>query len=316
MAGAIVDGVKDFEEMETEKDSEGNERLNRSCGRDRSCRDGGMYIEMDMDRILHRLVLHLVPGCDFDIICVVLLLILLEGRRLLFNPGSKAESTIRRTGSVKKNFEKSVKGYVLDLEGGRDVKVQLPLDDKQSLGILHQFIVLQVRGGGRTGFPELRSTLLQLFVPAGKGFSVEMTILDQSKTRRRMNLSCNNKEVSVTPLHVRLPLDLVRRGMWVNLCIDAAGLFHESFGPVTRISEFWCLESLSVSATCRLRRIFSVKESLVDTSMDTDDLGDASVSREEQSRGRGGEERRGEERREGRRGEGKRGRRGEERRGA
>uniref|UniRef100_A0A7S4HAF6 CFA20 domain-containing protein n=1 Tax=Guillardia theta TaxID=55529 RepID=A0A7S4HAF6_GUITH len=171
--------------------------------------------------------------------------------------GSRAESTIRKTGSVKKNFEKSVKGYVMDLEGGRDVKVQLPLNDKESLCILHQFIVLQ------------------LFVPAGKGFSVEMTILDQSKTRRRMNLSCNNKEVSATPLHVRLPLDMVRRSMWINLCIDAAGLFHESFGPVTRISEYWCLESLSISATCRLRRIFSVKESLIDTSMDSDDVGDA-----------------------------------------
>ena len=74
--------------------------------------------------------------------------------------GSRAESTIRKTGSVKKNFEKSVKGYVMDLEGGRDVKVQLPLNDKESLGILHQFIVLQVGVQRKQTVPVLNTLVL------------------------------------------------------------------------------------------------------------------------------------------------------------
>ena len=41
-------------------------------------------------------------------------------------------------------FDKTAKGYVLDLEGGRDVKVQLPAGDRESLGLLQHYLVLQV----------------------------------------------------------------------------------------------------------------------------------------------------------------------------
>jgi hypothetical protein len=150
--------------------------------------------------------------------------------------GSKSEGAFRKTGAVKKVFDKSVKGYILELEGGRDVKVQLPAGDKESLGLLQHYLVLQ------------------MLVPPGKGFSIELAILDQSKTRRRINLSCNCKDLHATPLHVRAPLHLVRRGVWLNLCLDVAGIFHEAFGPVTRIAEFWSIESIVLTAACKVCR--------------------------------------------------------------
>ena len=46
--------------------------------------------------------------------------------------GSKASSLCKTFGNVKKDFDKSVKGYVLELEGGRDVRLQFPPNEKES----------------------------------------------------------------------------------------------------------------------------------------------------------------------------------------
>ena len=106
----------------------------------------------------------------------------------------------------------------------------------------------------------------------------------------RLILSSNIKDLNVKPLHVRAPLNLVciffffdvfylyylyylilvllryhtllcffillhiisSTGVWLNLCLDVAGLFHETFGPVTRIAEFWSMESIILSAACKV----------------------------------------------------------------
>jgi hypothetical protein len=174
--------------------------------------------------------------------------------------GSKSDGAFKKTGAVKKAFDKTAKGYVLELEGGRDVKMQLPAGDKDSLGLLQHYLVLQV------------------FVPPGKGFGIELAILDQSKTRRRINLSCNTKDLQATPLHVRAPLVLVRRGVWLNLCVDVAGIFHETFGPMARTAEYWSIESIVLTAACKVRKIFTVRLPLHDTSPDIDDYPDLEVS--------------------------------------
>eukprot|EP00961_Rhodomonas_salina_P096831 1302644-Rhodomonas_salina.2 len=175
--------------------------------------------------------------------------------------GSKGSAVPHKASpQIKKVFDKSSKGYVLELEGGREVKVSFPASDKDSLGLLQRYLVLQV------------------LVPAGRGFSVELCVTDRTKTRRRINLSSNNKDLTVTPLHVRCVNDMpariliampvltsgccvipeypwtssgsidrharseasgtdaccaaFRRGVWVNLCIDVVNLFMESFRPV------------------------------------------------------------------------------------
>ena len=173
--------------------------------------------------------------------------------------GKQPEGAFKKTGAVRKVFDKSVKGYVLELEGGRDAKVQLPAADKETLGLLQPYLVLQV------------------LVPPGKGFAIELAILDKSKTRRRLHLSCNCQDIQATPLHVRAPLHLVRRGVWLNLCIDVAGIFQEAFTPVTRIADFWSIESMVLTAACKVRRIFTVRQPLRDTSPDGDDFPELEV---------------------------------------
>ena len=46
--------------------------------------------------------------------------------------GTKASALGKSFGNVKKDFDKTVKGYVLELEGGRDVRLQLPPNEKDS----------------------------------------------------------------------------------------------------------------------------------------------------------------------------------------
>jgi len=164
--------------------------------------------------------------------------------------GSKPSPLCKIMGGVKKEFEKSVKGYVMAVEGGRDARLQFPPNDRESLGLLQHYLVLQV------------------YIPVGKGFSIELAVSDLNKTRRRINMSTNNKDVYATPLHVRLPLDIIRRGEWLNLCFDVRDIFHESFSPVTRIADYWCIDTLSVCSSCKLRRVFTVKKVLFDTTGD------------------------------------------------
>jgi len=90
---------------------------------------------------------------------------------VLSTQGKKAESLYKSFGSVKKVYDQSVKGFVLAMEGGRDVRLQLPPAEKESLGLIQPYLVLQMQ------------------VPVGKGVSFELSVLDQDKTRRRINLS-------------------------------------------------------------------------------------------------------------------------------
>jgi hypothetical protein len=46
--------------------------------------------------------------------------------------GTKASALCKTFGNVKKDFDKTVKGYVLELEGGRDVRLQFPPNEKES----------------------------------------------------------------------------------------------------------------------------------------------------------------------------------------
>lgn len=46
--------------------------------------------------------------------------------------GTKSSSVCKTFGGVKKEYDKTVKGYVMELEGGRDVKMLFPPNDKES----------------------------------------------------------------------------------------------------------------------------------------------------------------------------------------
>ncbi|XP_026866766.2 uncharacterized protein C3orf67 homolog isoform X1 [Electrophorus electricus] len=150
--------------------------------------------------------------------------------------------------SIRRVFDKQVKGFVYNLEGSSQThKMQLPKDGKMPLVLIQRFVVLQVN------------------VPLGKDFSTELVITDQEHLKRRLYLSTVHKEFSATPLHARIPLIGLRRNIWCNLCIDLGTFTAELF----RGAEFLSLDGIVISACCKVRRIFTMRTEPVDC-MDRD----------------------------------------------
>lgn len=74
------------------------------------------------------------------------------------------------------------------------------------------------------------------------------------------------KEVVMTSLHTRIPLNYVQRNVWLNLSIDLANFCSFCFkGSVYRSTE-----SIVVSSHCRIRKIFTMRGPILDVSDEQD----------------------------------------------
>ena len=85
--------------------------------------------------------------------------------------------------------------------------------------------------------------------------------------RARGNLLASVKPVveSVsTALHARIPLGLIIRGQWLNLCFDLRDLVAQLWPG----AEFASVELVSVAASCKVRRIATLRGALADTTED------------------------------------------------
>ncbi|XP_070558108.1 protein CFAP20DC-like [Ptychodera flava] len=158
--------------------------------------------------------------------------------------------------AVRKVYDKDVKSYVVVIEGGTaTTRIQLPKDNKQSLLLIQRYLVLQ------------------LMVPLGLDFSIELSISDMGNNKRRLFLSSAQKEISITPLHAKIPLSIMKRGVWLNMCLDLLSLVGDVFKGQTLKS----LDTLTIAANCRLRRVFTMKAQPPD-STDDDELYDCQTS--------------------------------------
>ncbi|XP_017924236.1 uncharacterized protein C3orf67 homolog isoform X2 [Manacus vitellinus] len=159
------------------------------------------------------------------------------------NPGAKWK-IFGNPSAIWKEYDKELKGFVFVLEGSSQVnKMQLPKETRQTLGLIQQFLTLQI------------------FVPLGKDFSTELLITDLGNIKRRLYLSTVHKELSVTPLHAKIPLFMIKRKIWCNMCIDLAAFTSEIF----RGAVFQSLDGIIISANCKLRKIFTLKSKPQDT---------------------------------------------------
>ncbi|NP_001338459.1 protein CFAP20DC isoform 1 [Homo sapiens] len=164
------------------------------------------------------------------------------------NPGAKWK-ILGSPSVIWKEFDKEVKSFVFVLEGSSQTnKIQLPKENKQSLGLIQRFLVLQI------------------YVPLGQDFSTELLITDLGNIKRRLYLSTVHKELSSTPLHAKIPLFMIKRKIWCNLCIDLVAFTSEIFKGAV----FQSLDGIVVSANCKLRKIFTLKSKPQDTA-DKDD---------------------------------------------
>jgi len=147
-------------------------------------------------------------------------------------------------GKPKKFYDKEVKSYVYDLEGTS--RMQLPKNERQTLGLSQPFFAIQLK------------------IPAQKGFSLELAVLDATRKRRRILWNAGNKETVSTALHARIPLGLIIRGQWLNLCFDLRDLVAQLWPG----AEFASVELVSVAASCKVRRIATLRGALADTTED------------------------------------------------
>uniref|UniRef100_A0A8D0GAE7 CFAP20 domain containing n=1 Tax=Sphenodon punctatus TaxID=8508 RepID=A0A8D0GAE7_SPHPU len=159
------------------------------------------------------------------------------------NPGTKWK-IFGNQSVIWKEFDKEVKGYVFVLEGSSQTnKMQLPRESRQTLGLIQRFLVLQI------------------YVPLGQDFSTELLITDLGNIKRRLYFSTVHKELSVTPLHAKIPLFMIKRKIWCNLCLDIVAFTSEIFKGAV----FQSLDGIIVSANCKLRKIFTLKSKPQDT---------------------------------------------------
>ncbi|XP_032050273.1 uncharacterized protein C3orf67 homolog isoform X2 [Aythya fuligula] len=159
------------------------------------------------------------------------------------NPGAKWK-IFGNPSAIWKEYDKEIKGFVFVLEGSSQInRMQLPKETKQALGLIQQFLTLQI------------------FVPLGQDFSTELLITDLGNIKRRLYLSTVHKELSVTPLHAKIPLHVIKRKIWCNMCIDLVAFTSEIF----RGAVFQSLDGIIISANCKLRKIFTLKSKPQDT---------------------------------------------------
>ncbi|XP_060246924.1 protein CFAP20DC isoform X2 [Meriones unguiculatus] len=164
------------------------------------------------------------------------------------NPGAKWK-IFGSPSVIWKEFDKEVKSFVFVLEGSSQTnRIQLPKENKQILGLIQRFLVLQI------------------YIPLGQDFSTELLITDLGNIKRRLYLSTVHKELSSTPLHAKIPLFMIKRKIWCNLCIDLVAFTSEIFKGAV----FQSLDGIIVSANCKLRKIFTLKSKPRETA-DKDD---------------------------------------------
>ncbi|XP_050995556.1 protein CFAP20DC isoform X1 [Acomys russatus] len=172
------------------------------------------------------------------------------------NPGAKWK-IFGSPSVIWKEFDKEVKSFVFVLEGSSQTnRIQLPKENKQTLGLIQRFLVLQI------------------YIPLGQDFSTELLITDLGNIKRRLYLSTVHKELSSTPLHAKIPLFMIKRKIWCNLCIDLVAFTSEIFKGAV----FQSLDGIIVSANCKLRKIFTLKSKPQETA-DRDDEPTDSIPR-------------------------------------
>jgi hypothetical protein len=70
--------------------------------------------------------------------------------------------------------------------------------------------------------------------------------------------SANSKEIVINPLHCRVPLGNLPVGVWINVSVDVLSFVAHCFKSQT----FRSIDYISISANCKLRRIFSMRNPL------------------------------------------------------
>ena len=146
------------------------------------------------------------------------------------------------SGKNVKVYDKELNGYIHYLNNGALSKMQIPKDEKQSLGLFQNYITFQ------------------LFLNTTKSFTIEIAVSDSNNNKKRLLFSACSKEFAINQLHCRIPIINFPLGVWVNLSIDILCFINECFkGQSFRSVDFICL-----SADCKIRRVCAMRQIYTD----------------------------------------------------
>ncbi|OQS07870.1 hypothetical protein THRCLA_00138 [Thraustotheca clavata] len=163
-----------------------------------------------------------------------------ESVELLAAGGKDPVGKWKTTGKVRREYEKGSKAFLVNMEGTASAtKLALPKDSKMGLS--------------------MRYLIFQVLIPAGKAVSLEFGVTDANNLRRRLLLSSAFRECAVHQLHAQIPFQSVRRDAWVNLTFNVDALVSQMFPQVMLRS----IDSIVLSGTWRIRRIFAMKDAPV-----------------------------------------------------
>eukprot|EP00191_Tetraselmis_sp_GSL018_P010785 CAMPEP_0177618370 /NCGR_PEP_ID=MMETSP0419_2-20121207/25531_1 /TAXON_ID=582737 /ORGANISM="Tetraselmis sp., Strain GSL018" /LENGTH=322 /DNA_ID=CAMNT_0019117247 /DNA_START=324 /DNA_END=1289 /DNA_ORIENTATION=+ len=149
-------------------------------------------------------------------------------------PGSK---------SVKKVYEKDVKGYVFNCPGGHGFKMGFPKDERKAMCLLQPFLGLQLN------------------ISSGEQFSVELSLTAGDGSRRRLFLSSSFQELKATALHAQVPLQGLKWGCWTNLVLNVFSIAEACFPG----RSFRSIDHITLGGCFKLRKVFTLKQAPPDT---------------------------------------------------
>eukprot|EP00347_Sterkiella_histriomuscorum_P008665 403344229 len=174
-------------------------------------------------------------------------------------------------GEAKKDFDSSIKGNVYYLEGH---KIIMPaISNNENMGGGGGSKTSQIQNLSQTGKLDIihRYLVIQMFLAPGDPFSCELHIKDKHNNRRRLMLVEGSKDIVCNSMHARIPNGLIKKNIWLNLCIDIQSFVNECFGkaqqtasnPIQSASNFYkCLEQIQIEGHLRIRKVFSSRSQI------------------------------------------------------
>ena len=116
--------------------------------------------------------------------------------------------------------------------------MQIPINEKSSLNLMHGFITFQI------------------YLNTTKSFTIEIAITDTNNGKKRILLSACSKEFIKNQLHCRIPIINIPTGIWINFSIDILSFVSECF----KGQSFRAIDSICLSADCKIRRICGMRQ--------------------------------------------------------
>ena len=122
-------------------------------------------------------------------------------------------------------------------------KMQIPQNEKLSLGLLQGYLIFQI------------------YLNSTKSFTIQISISNSMNSKRRLLFSACSKEFVINNYHCRLPLINFPTNTWVNLSIDIISFVNSCFSS----ENFRSIDFICLSADCKIRKICAMRKNFTDS---------------------------------------------------